>query len=306
MVQKKYPKKVIRDEIENEFMEEEDLNDLDIKLDKEYDRNNEIESKKFRVKKKHKTEDSSTVEGVLDLSTAKEVYKLQKKGYLKGLGGIISCGKEANVYFGKSFDKELTYSIDELAVKIYRTRTLDFKKIRIYIEGDIRFSKTGKKSHQIIQTWALKEFKNLSRSFASGLLVPRPIIVRRNVVIMEFIGINGSPAPQLRHYNDFSDLGEIESYYNQIVTFIDTLWNKVNLVHGDLSAYNVLVLNKKIYFIDMGQAVLKDHHLALSFLFRDINNILYYFDKFNIEIDEAEALFERITGFEAIPELLKL
>jgi RIO kinase 1 len=274
------------------------------KLDKENDRLSEIDSKRFREKKKHKRDDSRTTEGVLDLSTSKEIYKLQKN-YLKGLGGIISTGKESNIYYTKSRNLKLTHNIDELAVKVYRTRTLDFKKIKKYIEGDIRFSKISNKSHQIIQTWALKEYKNLSRCFEMGMPVPEPIIVRRNVLVMEFIGNKGVAAPQLRHFTYFEDKEYVINLYTQSIQMLDDLWNKVKLVHGDLSAYNMLVNDDKLIIIDLGQGVLKDHHLAEGFLWRDIQNVLYYFNTFNIG-EEPEKIYQKITGKVPVPEFLKI
>ena len=173
-------------------------------FDKKYDKDNEDFDKKFRKKFKHKTEDRSTVEGVLDLSTSKELYKLQMNSFLDKIFGIVSTGKESNVYYATSKDVSKTNDKIDLAIKIYRTRTLDFKKIKFYIDGDIRFSKSGKKSHQIIQTWALKEYKNLLRAFANGINVPEPFFVKRNILIMEFIGEGGKAAPQLRHVKNLS------------------------------------------------------------------------------------------------------
>lgn len=277
------------------------------KMDKHYDRMNEIESKRFREKIKHKKEDSSTTEGVIDLSTSKEIYKLQKQ-YFKGLGGIISTGKESNVYYTKSLDLNLTHNIEELAIKVYRTRTLDFKKIKKYIEGDIRFSKIGSKSHQIMQTWALKEFKNLSRAFDTNIPVPKPIVVKRNVLVMEFMGEKGIAAPQLRTVANSLESNILNDFYFQAITIMDNLWNKTKLVHGDLSSYNILVKKDVLYAIDFGQGLITDHHLAESFLWRDIRNILYFFDNSNVEIntDEPEEIFEKITGKKAIPEFLEM
>lgn len=274
-------------------------------LDKKYDQDNESFDRRFRKKFRHKTEDKSTVEGVLDFTTSKEIYRLQMQGFIDKIDGVVSTGKEANVYFATSKDLEKTHNKSELAIKIFRTRTLDFKKIKFYIDGDIRFSKSGRKSHQIIQTWALKEFKNLQRSFEQGIQVPRPVIVRRNVLIMEFIGSNGIPAPQLRQCKALSN-DELYSIYQQTVEQLKLLWTKANLVHGDLSPYNMLYTDKKVYIIDMGQAVLTNHNYADAFLARDIENILYYFSQSGIDMHTTEELFEQITKRVPDMEQLKL
>lgn len=284
------------------YADEEQFDNL---LDKKYDKDNENFDKRFRKKIRHKTEDQSTVEGVLDITTSKEIYKLQMQGFIDKIDGVVSTGKEANVYFATSKDLEKTYNKSELAIKIFRTRTLDFKKIKFYIDGDIRFSKSGRKSHQIIQTWALKEFKNLQRAFDQGIQVPRPVIVRRNILVMEFIGSDGRPAPQLRQCKTLSQ-DEVHSIYQQVINQIEKLWTKANLVHGDLSPYNMLYTDKKVYVIDMGQAVLTNHNFADAFLLRDIENILFYFSEYGIDLHTTEELFEKITKRIPDMELLKL
>ena len=117
---------------------------------------------------------------------------------------------------------DVTHNKSDLAVKIFRTRTLDFKKIKQYIEGDIRFSKSGKKSHQIIQTWALKEYKNLVRAFENGISVPEPFLVKRNILIMEFIGQDGIAAPQLRNIRGLSN-DEMQEIHNQVFEQLNLL-----------------------------------------------------------------------------------
>lgn len=293
----------IEDYFDEQFYADEEH--FDNLLDKKYDQENESYDRRFRKKIRHKTEDKSTVEGVLDFSTSKEIYRLQMNGFLDKFDGVISTGKEANVYFATSKDLVKTNNKRDLAIKIFRTRTLDFKKIKFYIDGDIRFSKSGKKSHQIIQTWALKEFKNLQRAFEQGIQVPQPFLVRRNILCMEFIGSQGHPAPQLRQCKSLSD-DEVQSAYHKIFEQLELLWTKANLVHGDLSPYNILYDHGKLFIIDMGQAVLTSHNYADAFLLRDIENLLYYFTEFNIEIQDTEVLFEKITHRVPDMELLKL
>ena len=72
------------------------------------------------------------------------------------------------------------------------------------------------------------------------------------------------------------------------------MYNKVQLVHSDISEFNVLIHKDKPYLIDLGQGVLLDHYNAHKFLKRDIHNIVKYFKKYNIESDE-EKIFNEIT-----------
>lgn len=292
---------------EDDYLDDplEDEDEIFSSLDKKYDKDNENFDKRFRKKYKHKTEDRSTVEGVLDFSTSKEIYKLQMNSFLDKFYGIISTGKESNVYYATSKDLSFTNNKINLAIKIFRTRTLDFKKIKFYIDGDIRFSKSGRKSHQIIQTWALKEYKNLLRAYENKISVPQPFMVKRNILIMEFIGENGRAAPQLRNIKNLTN-DEMQEISYQVFNQLTLLWKKANLVHGDLSPYNLLYYNNKIYFIDMGQSVLTNHNFADAFLFRDIENMLYFFSDYEIDLPTPEELFEKITQRIPDSELLKL
>ena len=271
----------------------------------------------WRKKTKDKKKDKSTVEGVLDLSTSKVINRFINKGYFKSLGGIISTGKESNVYYAHTDNHKITDGIKDLAIKIYRTRTLDFKKIKSYIAGDRRFSqRSGKKSHQIIEQWALKEYKNLIRAFEAGVSVPRPIIVKRNVLIMEYIQINPGnkeseliAAPilqQIQKEKYFLDIAQ--DIYLKLIEEIKLLWNKAELVHGDLSEYNLLCIipnntkeRFKIYLIDISQAVLNSHLSAHQFLLRDLLNINNFFSRIEVKepinIIEIKDLYTKIVGY---------
>jgi len=76
---------------------------------------------------------------VFDESTIMAVHKVAKKGYFNILEFVISTGKEAHVFRGQ--DKAGNF----LAVKIYKTKTSDFKNMEKYIKGDNRFKKNKKK-----------------------------------------------------------------------------------------------------------------------------------------------------------------
>ena len=52
-----------------------------------------------------------------------------------------------------------------------------------------------------------------------------------------------------------------------------TLHRKCNLVHADLSEYNLLWWKDQVWVIDVSQSVHITHPLALEFLHRDCTNI---------------------------------
>ena len=71
------------------------------------------------------------------------------------------------------------------------------------------------------------------------------------------------------------------------------MYKKAGLVHGDISAYNVLIYKNIPYLIDLGQGVLIEHPNAIEFLKRDIRNVVNYFKKFGIRADE-DKIFKNI------------
>ena len=72
------------------------------------------------------------------------------------------------------------------------------------------------------------------------------------------------------------------------------------LVHADLSEYNVLMKGDKPYLIDFGQAVVLRHPNATMFLRRDISNILQYFSKHYGIVKDFDTVFGYITRSGAV------
>jgi RIO kinase 1 len=106
--------------------------------------------------------------------------------------GVVEAGKESRVYWAKGPEDE------DLAVKIFLTSSMEFKKSMLqYIHGDPRF-KVGHDYRRLVYTWAQKEFRNLGEAHRAGVRVPNPIHATENIIIMEFIGEDGVPAPILK------------------------------------------------------------------------------------------------------------
>ncbi|HIE33975.1 MAG TPA: serine protein kinase RIO [Candidatus Altiarchaeales archaeon] len=213
--------------------------------------------------------------GVFDKSTLMTLYKLSRKGSLGEIRSIVSTGKEANVYHGISDDKDI-------AVKIYAIETSDFKTMGRYILGDRRFGE-WKNRRQLIFNWAKKEFKNLKRAYPD-VKCPMPIDVENNVLVMEFIGDDGIPAPRMK---DFPPKRP-RKYFKLIVEYIQKMYS-FGIVHGDLSEYNILNWNEPV-IIDFSMGVLREHPLAEELLVRDIRNICNYFRNFGINSNHEKIL----------------
>jgi RIO kinase 1 len=214
-------------------------------------------------------------EGVFDKSTLMALYRLSRRGCFDEIRSIVSTGKESNVYHGFLGGREV-------AVKIYLIETSDFKTMERYIKGDIRFH-GWKNRRQLIYNWAKKEFKNLSRVYGR-VKCPKPICVENNVLVMDFIGEKGVPAPKLKDLPAENP----EKFFKKTTHYLREMYRE-GLIHGDLSEYNILNWNEPV-LIDFSMGVLLDHPLAEELLERDVRNILDYFRKFGIEKNPEEVL----------------
>jgi len=224
-------------------------------------------------------EDRRVGSEVFDKQTLETLYKLANQGYLQILHGVISTGKEANVF--KGVDDDGNY----VAVKIYRVTTSDFKKMQDYIQGDPRFKVKTSNKRQVIHTWVNKEFRNLKRACEFKVRVPQPIIAKNNILVMEFIGDKeGNPAPLLK----YAHIHDPEKIAYKLIEYVKILYNKAKLVHGDLSSFNILIKDDEPVIIDVSQSVVVDHPLAKDLLKRDIGNLHKDFKKLGLQISEDE------------------
>jgi len=253
----------------------------------------EVEKIDKRREKRKKSEWLQAVESVFDGYTLKALFDLIDFGpeEIKGMDfrGVISSGKEANVYYALSLQGE------ELAIKIYRTVAVEFKRMEAYIIGDPRFKKRRKSTHALIYDWARKEFANLTKMEEVGIRVPHPIVLKRNVLVMEFIGEDSLAAPLLKD-SPPETYKKAKKLFKILIGFVKTLYNKANLVHADLSEWNIMVFKGPV-IIDVSQAVLKVHPNAERFLLRDLKNLLRYFSHLGLEdLPSLEELYEEISG----------
>jgi RIO kinase 1 len=264
-------------------------NAADNKFDKNLDdlEKKNIDSK--RIKNIDQTKKRATVDSVFDERMYLQLSKLLKTGTLNRIEGIISAGKEANVYLAYGPNDE------EYAIKIYKIDTNTSRWMRNYIIGDPRFKKVPNNVSKIIYLWASKEYKNLKRAYKAGLRVPEPIYIKNNVLIMEYIGFESIPAPKLK---DIKTPKDSISLLNEILYFIKNLYQKANLVHGDLSEFNILYHNQKPVVIDISQAVTIHHPKAEIYLVRDITNIFNFFERVGVEVPNREEFYYEVINLD--------
>ncbi len=240
--------------------------------------------------KTNKTGDERQTDGeVFDKKTLMTIYGFMTDGLIDSVHYTISTGKEGNVFY--CTDEEG----DPLALKIFRTSTSTFKRVSKYVEGDPRFRGVNGNHWKMIYAWVNKEYKNLVRYSDAGLPVPEPIAFDKNCLLMEYIGDETGPAKQLRN----SVLSDPNDTYDDVVSFIIDGWRDAHLVHGDLSEYNVLMMDGQPIMIDVGQAMTSDHFNAIDYLKRDIHNVNRFFSQKEVDlIEESRILEETLSGEE--------
>lgn len=238
-------------------------------------------------------DDRATTEMVMDPRTRLVLFKMLNKGLLQEIHGCVSTGKEANVYHATDAEGK------ELAVKVFKTSILVFKDRDKYVSGDFRFRSGYGKSNprKMVSAWAEKELRNLNRIWSAGIPCPQPIELRSNVLVMEFLGEDGWPAPRLKDADVDED--RMRALYLQCIRHMRVMFQTCRLVHGDLSEYNMLYLRRKLYIIDVSQAVELDHPRALDFLRVDCVNVTRFFaTRRDVGVQNAlsaRALFEFVT-----------
>lgn len=243
-------------------------------------------------------EDHATADFGIDQFTRLLLYKMINKQLLERVNGIISIGKEAVILHAETDPLYPEGSLPkECVIKIFKTTLAEFKQREKYIRDDHRFKdKIGKQRiRRTIHIWAEKEMHNLMRVKKAGIPCPEVIASKRHVLVMSFIGENNCPAPKLK--DALLDSADYIVAYDQVVDGMKVLYTQANLIHADLSEYNILWHNDQCYFIDVSQSTEPTHNDAFHFLMRDCENVTNFFSRKDVpNMRTARELFVHITG----------
>ncbi|MCW2849725.1 MAG: serine/threonine protein kinase [Marmoricola sp.] len=197
--------------------------------------------------------------------------------------GILKTGKEADVFL-------LERAVDGgpavvMAAKRYRsTDHRNFHRNSAYTEGrrgrdsrEARAAAKGSSFGRLVAAgqWAGAEWDSLKRCWALGLPVPYPVQLDGTEILMEWVQVDGDTAPRLAQTRPDPDL--LASYFDQLREAIATMAQH-GIVHGDLSAYNILAAGERLVIIDLPQVVdLVGNPQGMDFLLRDCANICAWF-----------------------------
>ena len=211
---------------------------------------------------------------------------------------MVKGGKEASVYQCTSSQ---AVQAPYLAAKVFRPRQLrNLKNDHLYRLDrevldengnrivDLGMLKAQRKrsvyGEQIRhQSWLAHEFQTLKTLHAAGADVPRPYEMGENAILMGFIGDELSAAPTLNTVR--LKRGEVRPLFERIVRNVDLMLSH-EIVHGDLSAYNILYWKGEITLIDFPQVISPHKHRSAYQIFsRDITRICEYFARQGLRPD---------------------
>ncbi|HEY0251695.1 MAG TPA: RIO1 family regulatory kinase/ATPase, partial [Kofleriaceae bacterium] len=177
-------------------------------------------------------------------------------GVIDEVLGRIKSGKEATISMVRRGDAIL-------AAKVYKDRsTRSFKNNVEYKEGrKVRNTRTqramdnggkfGRDSAE--QAWKSAEADALYRLVDSGVRAPVPVMFYEGVLLMELVLDDaGRPAPRLEEITLERD-AVIGVYCDLLAQLISLLC--CDLVHGDLSPYNILLAAAGPTIIDFPQVI---------------------------------------------------
>ncbi len=199
----------------------------------------------------------TVVESILSAGLATEVV------------GLISAGKEANVYLAR-------YNGAPLAVKSYRLYRTSHRGGR-----PIKLDSMG---------WrAAHEYEMMRQAWKGGVLVPTPARRVENRFSMRYLGNDEGPARRLKDVR----LGDPADFLARVLDGVRRL-TAAGVVHGDLSAFNVLVHEGDPWLIDFSEAIRVDRTGASPWirlteartaLVQGLSALQVYFRRYALSID---------------------
>ena len=216
-------------------------------------------------------------------------------GIITDVDAVIKSGKEATVYRCTAHPSTGYRSI---AVKVYKDiGKRSFANMADYLDG--RVGRTIRKRRDILHMfsdnesmqayWVYAEYEALKTLSDYGVPVPRPFAQTGSALAMEFIG-DTTIAPQLKDVK--LDRDGAQSVLTGITDAIHDML-RLDMIHGDLSPYNILVHNGAPVVIDFPQVIDARFHSQAEEMFRrDVRNVCSYFERHGILVDSETLVKE--------------
>ena len=207
------------------------------------------------------------------------INALVKAGIVASFGQTIGVGKEADIYDALNADGK------RIAVKFHRLGRISFRQTRRK-RGYIReHSSWLYQSHLAAE----REYQAMKHAYETGVAVPEPLMQNRHVIAMGMI--------EGGELSKYKDVGDPKLVLREILRNIKAAYQEAQLIHADLSEYNIILQpDGHILIIDWPQAVKTDHTNAKELLERDLRNVLVYFNrKFSVHL-AVEKAYAYVVG----------
>lgn len=227
-----------------------------------------------------------------------------EQGLITDVLAQVKGGKEASVY--RCLADPSTGS-ERLAAKVYRPQAVrNLRNDALYRQGREILTDGGrvvkKSDARVIRaihnksafgqevrhtSWLLYEYVSLKKLATVGAAVPRVYAASDNALLMSYLGDDARGAPTLHEVDVEPD--EAHALWEVVLENIE-LMLKQQIIHGDLSAYNILYWEGEITLIDFPQVVnpYVNRH-ARRILTRDVARVADYFERHGVAC-RAEAV----------------
>lgn len=231
-------------------------------------------------------------------------------GIIDEVLGRLKSGKEADISLVRRGDQIV-------AAKVYKDRaTRSFKSNADYKEGrKVRNTRTqraidrggrfGRDAAE--QAWKSAEADALSRLAGTGVRVPAPVLFYEGVLLMELVrDAAGRPAPRLIDVAIAPD--EALGVYADLVTQLIAMLCR-DLIHGDLSPYNILASADGPTIIDFPQVISAAHSSRAEFFFlRDFDCVVRFVAGFDpslaVHAADGRAIWRAYRAGELTPQFV--
>ena len=202
----------------------------------------------------------------------------------------VKGGKEASVYQCRS---GAAVPAGLAAAKVYRPRMLrNLRNDHLYREGREDLDDEGRAVFDdgklkamrqrtqygkdlLHQSWIAYEFTAMQTLYVAGADVPEPYTMAGNAILMGYIGDFDESAPALNEIT--LDRSEAKQLFERVIKNIGILLAN-DIIHSDLSAYNILYWEGDIVLIDFPQVVSPEVNRNAFHIFeRDVTRVCDYF-----------------------------
>ncbi|MBK6885909.1 MAG: phosphotransferase [Tetrasphaera sp.] len=239
----------------------------------------------------------STWDGATHGPTPRPDWVITDLGAVEQDLGVLKTGKEADVHVVRRWVPDGTdHPARDCLMAAKRFRSAErrlFHRDAGYLEGRrVRRSREMRAMARrtefgrelISGQWAYAEFEALIALTRLGLPVPYPVQQDGSEMLMEFIGSDGVAAPRLAAARPEPSAlpGLFEQARETLTRLAAEGW-----AHGDLSAYNILLHEGRLVFIDWPQIVdIIGNPQGFDFLHRDTHNLCSWFASKGLDVDE--------------------